>query len=394
MSEPSNPPPPAGPALNRLQHWYFNWAEGYYQKLPVEQREQARAIDRFLYSRRGLGAWVGALGAATGCTLGLLAANMPPAWAMFVSLLLVLVLMMGTGAAILLPARLPSIWRVLRGGVRLMIVFGLLGMAVFVLTQLAGPEPQTLGPLLMRATLLVLPVVAGLCLAGGTAFLVVTLVRREQLQKALGMALLQQERDAAAREAAEAKLKLLQAQVQPHFIFNTLSAVQHWVDTGDARASPLLRSLTAFLRSSAELLERPLVPLSEELELARSYLQIMSARLGERLRFELDIEPGCLQQQLPPGLLLTLVENALEHGIGPSLRGGRVDIRARCLAGGGFELKVSDDGVGLQPGWLEGMGLANSRLRLRHQFGERAGLSLTVLQPASGCVARLEFPSV
>lgn len=136
------------------------------------------------------------------------------------------------------------------------------------------------------------------------------------------------------------------------------------------------------------------MPLGEELQLARSYLQIMSARLGERLRFELDIASDCQQQLLPPGLLLTLVENALEHGIGPSLRGGRVDIRARCLAGGGFELKVSDDGVGLQPGWLEGMGLANSRLRLRHQFGERAGLSLTVLQPAGGCVARLEFPSV
>ncbi|MBT9501471.1 MAG: histidine kinase [Burkholderiaceae bacterium] len=394
MSEPYKPFPPAELPLNRFQRWYFNWAESYYQKLPVEQQEQARAIDRFLYSRRGMGAWLGALGAATGCTLGLLAANMPPAWAILVSLLLVLVLTLGTAAAFLLPARLPSIGRVLRGGVRLMIVFGVLGVGLFVLSRLLGPEPQALGPLLLSAVVLVLPVVAGLCLAGGTAYLVVTVVRREQLQKALSSALLQQERDAAAREAAEAKLKLLQAQVQPHFIFNTLSAVQHWVDTGDARASPLLRSLTAFLRSSAELLERPLVPLGEELELARSYLQIMSARLGERLRFELDIEPDCLQQQLPPGLLLTLVENALEHGIAPSLSGGRVDIRARGLAGGGFELQVVDDGVGLQPGWQDGMGLANSRLRLRHQFGERASLSLTMPQPAGGCVARLEFPCV
>jgi len=390
MQQPAPTATARQPAPNRFQRRYLDWAERYYLMLPVEQQEQARAIDRFLYSRRGMGAWLGALGAATGCTLGLLAANMPPAWAVVVSLLLVLVLMVGTGAAFLLPARLPSIWRVVRGGVRLMIVFGLLGIAAFVLAQLAGPEPQALGPLLLRAVVLVLPVVAGLCLAGGTAYLVVTVVRREQLQKALSSALLQQERDAAAREAAEAKLKLLQAQVQPHFIFNTLSAVQHWVDTGDARASPLLRSLTAFLRSSAELLERPLVPLGEELELARSYLQIMSARLGERLRFELDIAPDCLQQQLPPGLVLTLVENALEHGIATSLSGGLLRIGATGLADGGFELRVSDDGVGLQPGWQEGMGLANSRQRLRHQFGERADLSLLALQPGSQACLRVE----
>lgn len=387
---PSDPLPTAAePALNRFQRWYFGWAESYYRTLPVEQQEQARAIDLFLYSRRGLGAWLGALGAATGCTLGLWAASVPPGWALAISLLLVFVLMVGTGAAFLLPLQLPSLWRLLRAGVRLVTVFGLLGVGLFVLSQLAGPQPQALGPLMLRAALLVLPVVAGLCLAGGTAFLVVTLVRREQLQKALGMALLQQERDAAAREAAEAKLKLLQAQVQPHFIFNTLSAVQHWVDTGDARASPLLRSLTAFLRSSAELLERPLVPLGEELELARSYLQIMSARLGERLRFELDIDADCLQLQLPPGLLLTLVENALEHGIGPNLSGGLLRVQAVRLADGAFELRVSDDGVGLQPGWQPGIGLTNCRQRLRHQFGERADLSLVALQPGTQACLRI-----
>lgn len=388
---PSDPPPAATePPLNRLQRWYFSWAEPYYRTLPVEQQEQARAIDLFLYSRRGFGAWLGALGAATGCTLGLWAASVPPAWALAISLLLVFVLMVGTGAAFVLPTRPPPVLRLLRGGARLMTVFGLLGVGLFVLAQMAGPEPQALGPLLLRATVLVLPVVAGLCLAGGTAFLVVNLVRRELLQKALGRALLQQELDAAAREAAEAKLKLLQAQVQPHFIFNTLSAVQHWVDTGDGRASPLLRALTAFLRSSAELLERPLVPLGEELELVRSYLQIMGARLGERLRFEFDVEADCLDQALPPGLLLTLVENALEHGIGPSLHGGSLRVAARRLGAGGLELRVSDDGVGLAAGWQEGMGLANSRQRLRHQFGARAGLQLTALQPGAQACLRIE----
>ena len=143
-----------------------------------------------------------------------------------------------------------------------------------------------------------------------------------------------------------------------------LAALQHWVDVGDARAAPLLRALTGFLRGSTELMLRDGVTLAQECALVRHYLAIMQSRLGQRL---------------PPGLLVTLVENAVEHGIEPQLHGGEVQVIARHLdtANGVFELRVLDDGAGLAAGLgggAEGVGPINSRERLRHQFGTRAEL--------------------
>jgi hypothetical protein len=143
--------------------------------------------------------------------------------------------------------------------------------------------------------------------------------KRLQVQRELQALRLVQERDLAARQAAEAQLKLLQGQIQPHFIFNTLAAVQHWVDTTDPRAGPLLKSLTAFLRGSTELLGREQVTLGEEALIVEHYLEIMQARLGARLHSHVEIAPELASQPVPPGLLLTLVENAIEHGVGPSL---------------------------------------------------------------------------
>jgi len=202
---------------------------------------------------------------------------------------------------------------------------------------------------------------------------------------------LMRERDAAARQASEAQLRLLRAQIQPHFIFNTLSAVQHWVDTGDARASGLLRELTGFLRGSTELLSRPEVTLREEAVLLQHYLAIMQARLGERLRFELRLAPAALSQPLPPGLLVTLAENAVEHGVVPSLQGGMVQVEARQDEAG-FELVVRNTGQALEPGWRDGVGLSNIRERLRHQFGDCARFSLE--STAEGTEARVTISAI
>jgi len=217
--------------------------------------------------------------------------------------------------------------------------------------------------------------------------------RRGQLQRALVQLRLQHERDAAARQASEARLHLLQAQIQPHFLFNTLAALQHWVDTGDARAGELLRTMTAFLRGSTELLGRSQVGLAEEAQTLRHYLTVMQARLGARLRFEIDIAQECAAQTLPPGLLLTLVENAVEHGIEPGLHGGCVRVRS-WREGDDFRLTVSDDGVGLAQGWREGVGLANSRERLEHAYGTRASLSIAARNPAPGVCVRLGIAGV
>jgi LytS/YehU family sensor histidine kinase len=200
------------------------------------------------------------------------------------------------------------------------------------------------------------------------------------------------ERDAAARQAAEARLKLLQRQIQPHFIFNTLSAVQHWVDTGDPRAAPLLRELTAFLRGSTEALGRDVVTLAEEAAMVGHYLAIMQARMGERLRFAITIDPSLEAQPVPPGLLLTLVENAVEHGLAPTLHGGSVTLEARRRGDAGCAVVVRDDGAGLAAAWREGVGLANCRERLAARFGGAATLALREALP--GCETVVELPIV
>lgn len=213
-----------------------------------------------------------------------------------------------------------------------------------------------------------------------TLLLVVVLTasqRREQVARELALAQSRAEQEQAKREASEARLRLLQAQIQPHFIFNTLAAVQHWVDTGDARASPLLRQLSAFLRGSAELMLQPQVSLAEELRLVEHYLAVMQARWGHRLRYQLDIDTACAAQaQLPPGIVLSLVENALEHGIAPTLDGALLQLTLQAQPEGGWRLLIEDGGVGLAAGWQEGLGLSNSRARLQGVFGDRAQLSL------------------
>ncbi|MEP6873837.1 MAG: hypothetical protein ABI887_05695 [Burkholderiales bacterium] len=136
---------------------------------------------------------------------------------------------------------------------------------------------------------------------------------------------------------------------------------------------------------------KPEVTLGEECAMATHYLAIMQARLGERLRFAIDIAPACAAQVLPPGLLITLIENAIGHGIEPQLRGGEVRIVARMDAGS-FDLRVLDDGAGLgAAAVIDGVGLANSRERLRHQFGARATLTLSARESGPGAQACLRL---
>ena len=184
------------------------------------------------------------------------------------------------------------------------------------------------------------------------------------------------ERDAATAQARQAQLQLLQAQIQPHFIFNTLAALQHWVDRSDPRAAPLLRQVSAFLRAATDMLGKDSVSLTEELTQVEHYLGIMKARWGERLRFELGCDPTLRDQSLPPGLLLTLVENAVEHGLSHQLDGGQVWVEAGLNAAGQIQIQVRDDGAGLAPQWQAGVGLSNVRERLQHHFGPGADLTL------------------
>lgn len=194
------------------------------------------------------------------------------------------------------------------------------------------------------------------------------------------------ERDRAVTMARQ----LAAAQIQPHFLFNSLASLQHWVQAKDDRAAPMLDALTGFLRTTLPLFERERLALGDEAQAVQRYLQVMQLRLGERLAFTLDIEPRAAAVPVPPGLLLTLVENAIEHGVQPALRGATVAVTARA-AGGRVIVEVRDDGAGLDHPSADGVGLANTRRRLAQAWGDAAGLTLQGA-PGAGCTARIEFP--
>jgi len=200
------------------------------------------------------------------------------------------------------------------------------------------------------------------------------------------------ERSELERQALDARLHLLQAQVAPHFLFNTLANVQALVDTGSPQASAVLRSLIAYLRAAVPRLNDTSTTLGQELDLVQAYLQLMHMRIPDRLQFELHVDEGLRGLRVPPMTLLTLVENAVKHGIDPGEEGGRIDIRvqrrgARCL------VQVSDTGVGLlHAGDGLGTGLSTLRERLKLFFGDTAQLRLIAQAPRGVC-AEIEFPA-
>jgi two-component sensor histidine kinase len=194
------------------------------------------------------------------------------------------------------------------------------------------------------------------------------------------------------REASEARLRLLQAQVKPHFLFNTLANVQALVDSGSPRASSVLRSLVAYLRAAVPRLQESTTTIGQEVELVRAYLEVMHMRMPDRLQFELKVEESAAGLTCPPMTLLTLVENAVRHGIDPGEEGGRIDVEV-SVRDGRCSVRVIDTGVGLRSsGRGLGSGLAALRQRLQLVFGEDAVVRLEGLQPRGAC-ASLEFPA-
>ena len=176
------------------------------------------------------------------------------------------------------------------------------------------------------------------------------------------------ERDRLARELSESQLRLLRAQIEPHFLFNTLGAVQQLAEQGAPRAAALTADLIAFLRASLAEMRSEQVPLQSEFDMVAAYLRVMQARMGSRLRYALDLPAECAHATIPSMILLTLAENAIKHGIEPSLRGGEIRLSA-LRVGGMLCLRVQDTGMGLPasgagsvPGG--GLGLENVRSRL------------------------------
>ena len=199
--------------------------------------------------------------------------------------------------------------------------------------------------------------------------------------------------------ANEAQLRLLQGQMEPHFLFNTLANVISLVDADAPRAKHMLEALTDYLRASLGGLRHDESTLAVELDLARRYLQLMQTRMGDRLRFEIEVDDALRQAALMPLVLQPLIENAVKHGLEPQVEGGTVRVKAARLVIGGrdsLQVCVEDDGAGLAAaarrprqnvaGGLDGNGIAvaNLRERLLARFGANARLTLSDLGDAAG----------
>jgi hypothetical protein len=197
--------------------------------------------------------------------------------------------------------------------------------------------------------------------------------------------------------ATEAQLKLLQAQIEPHFLFNTLATVHSLMDHDAPRAKRMLESFTDYLRASLGQLRSDDATLAAELGMADSYLQLMQTRMDERLHFAIEAEPAAERALLPPLLLQPLVENAIHHGLEPKLDGGTVRIRAR-LAGPLLRIEIEDDGLGLQAPARprskgSGLALANIRARLQARHGDAAALHLEAAA-TGGTLVTLTLPFI
>ncbi|HZF31681.1 MAG TPA: histidine kinase [Gammaproteobacteria bacterium] len=200
------------------------------------------------------------------------------------------------------------------------------------------------------------------------------------------------ERSELARRALDARFRLLQAQVEPHFLFNTLANVQALVDGGSPRASKVLGNLIAYLRAAVPRMRDRSTTLGQELDLVRAYLELMQMRMPDRLVFRLNVGASADTLECPPMTLLTLVENSVRHGIDPSEEGGNIEVDVAVRAGR-CGVRVTDNGVGLAThGSGLGTGLATLRERLQLAFDGDVQLRLTEIEP-HGVRAELDFPA-
>lgn len=211
--------------------------------------------------------------------------------------------------------------------------------------------------------------------------------RREMIAREQAMRY-EVERAELQRQAADTRLALLQGQVQPHFLFNTLANIRALVNAGSPRAVQVMDSLIAYLRCSVPQLQQTEGTIAQELDLVKAYLELMHMRMPDRLHYTVECEPAASGLRCPPMALLTLVENAVRHGIDPSEEGGRIDVVARAQ-GSRCIVSVTDTGVGLRHGGTGGSGLATLRERMKLAFGD-AQLRLSSIEP-HGTRAVLEY---
>ena len=205
------------------------------------------------------------------------------------------------------------------------------------------------------------------------------------------------ESEALKRQVVEARMAAMQAQVEPHFLFNTLASIDHLIEVDPPRASQMQKNLIALLRASMPTMREAnangaVRDLGRELAVIRPYLEILKMRMEERLQTEIDVPEGLLSAEFPPMMIQGLVENAIKHGLEPKAEGGKLTVKAEIVHGK-LAVTVADTGLGFGRAATSGtgVGLANIRERLQLLHGNKASVTVTENQP-SGTVVTITVP--
>jgi len=202
------------------------------------------------------------------------------------------------------------------------------------------------------------------------------------------------EREALQRQVTEAKMQMMQAQVEPHFLFNTLASVEYLIETDPPRAAAMQRSLIQYLRAVLPQMREtaPITNLGREADMVRAYLNLLKMRMEERLHVDFVVPEGLRSAAFPPMMLQSLVENAIKHGLEPKSEGGTLSVRAE-VAHNKLCVSVTDDGMGfgVVPSTSTGLGLQSIRERLKLLHGDQAQLIIVPNTP-SGVCSTIEVP--
>ncbi|HEX7638858.1 MAG TPA: sensor histidine kinase, partial [Burkholderiaceae bacterium] len=232
----------------------------------------------------------------------------------------------------------------------------------------------------------------------GSALLKITYKGRMQAEVKAAEATETAEAESLRRQVLEAKMAMMQAQVEPHFLFNTLASIDHLIEFDPKRASQMQRNLISLLRASMPSMrstDSGLRPLDLELAVVRPYLEILKVRMEERLTTDIDVPEGLLSAEFPPMMIQTLVENSIKHGLEPKAEGGHLAVKAE-IRHGKLCVTVSDTGLGFEGAAKggthgTGVGLSNIRERLSLLYGSKASLTIAN-HPQGGTIVTITVP--
>ncbi len=380
--------------IRSLKTSYDAFAERILSSLTEIERRDVRSFDQWLYHDGGWLWLVGIVAVTTG--VAWIAARLP--WnmsfleaALLFNAFVIVMLWAGLSAWFGYRKFHGNAFRVAAIGPLLALLGAFVGASVAGLVKGVNPFEWLYDSALLRH------VVTGALVFGFLYTFVVALIAnlRNREYRALAANLEAEARQSdLSRQLAESKLKLLQLQIEPHFLFNTLGSAQQLAEKGAPEAARLISDLIRFLRASTPTLREEATTVRQDAAMVRAYLRIMQTRLGARLQWSVTIPEALEDVAVPPGMLITLVENAIKHGIEPVPGGGRVDVaatREAHAAGPRIVLTVADTGAGIGDVPGDGIGLANIRERLALLFDERAMLDIESNVP-HGFIARLVIP--